>query len=200
MSGIEMLAFSGAIFLLAISPGPGLLAVISKSISSGFKEASLMVAGIVTGDLIFLNLAIFGLSSLSAMGENFFSGIKYLGAIYLIYIGAMAIKSARNPSSSVVKSSSNSMGSYLLGLSITLGNPKVILFYLGFLPSFIDMAHLQKFDALIISLIVALVLGTVMLFYAYMGSHASKSMGNSKMIQIISGAMLIIVGLVVLLR
>jgi len=202
MSGMEILAFSGAIFLLAISPGPGLLAVISKSISSGFKEASLMVAGIVTGDLIFLNFAIFGLSSLSTMEEDFFSVLKYLGGAYLVYLGIETIISTQNKNSLFTKNSSyaSSLGSYFTGLAITLSNPKVILFYLGFLPSFMDMSRIAKLDILIISIVIAFVLGAVMIVYAYMASNAFGSFANHKTARVVSGLGLIGVGLFILLR
>jgi threonine/homoserine/homoserine lactone efflux protein len=64
--------------------------------------------------------------------------------------------------------------SFLGGLSITLGNPKVILFYLGFLPTFLDLPALSNFDILVVAAVVALVLGSVMLVYAFMASRARQ--------------------------
>jgi len=200
VSGIEILTFSGAMFLFAASPGPGLLAVMTKSITHGFKESFWMILGIVTGDLIFLNFAIFGLNSISGIGEDFIIGVKYIGATYLIYIGVKAIISTRNKQYTELKVAGNSKGSYLLGLSIALSNPKVILFYLGFLPSFVDISNLQEFDVLIISMIVATILSGVMMAYAYMASGIARSIADSKIVNLFFGIVLITIGITMLLK
>jgi threonine/homoserine/homoserine lactone efflux protein len=81
------LALIGAIFLLAVSPGPGVFATISRAISSGFANASLLVVGIVVGYIIFLLLAIYGLNLVAQFLGEFFILVKYIGGAYLIYLG-----------------------------------------------------------------------------------------------------------------
>ncbi len=200
MNGLEIVTFSGAMLLFAASPGPGLFAVMTKSVTYGFRNSFWMILGIVTGDLIFLNFAIFGLDSVSDMGKGFIIGVKYVGAIYLIYIGVKAIISTRNMQCTELKINKNSRGSYLLGLSIALSNPKVMLFYLGLLPSFIDISKLQKFDVWIISIVVATILLSVMATYAYLASGIAKSIANSKVVHLFFGAVLISIGIVVLVK
>ena len=87
MTLYSMLAFAGAMFLLAITPGPGVFATISRGLASGFNNASFVVLGIVLGDIIFLLLAIFGLSAIATVLGDFFVLVKYIGGAYLLYLG-----------------------------------------------------------------------------------------------------------------
>ena len=171
MTIYSILGLSVAMFLLAITPGPGVFATVSKALSSGFKHSIPVIIGIVIGDLIFLLLAIYGLSAVAETFGTLFVVIKYLGAAYLIWLGIRLWQT--HPAKTDIISSEYRSGKYsfLAGLSITLGNPKVILFYLGFLPTFVDLEALSSIDVAIVVFVVSLVLGSVMLFYAYTASR-----------------------------
>lgn len=172
MSIFSILGLAGAMFLLAITPGPGVFATISKALSSGFRYAVPVVVGIVVGDLIFLLFAIYGLSMLAETFNELFTIIKYMGAVYLVWLGFKLWRSPPpNTEINVSKAQSNKIN-FLGGLSITLGNPKVILFYLGFLPTFVDLNTLSNSDVAIVALVVSVVLGSVMLFYAFTAARA----------------------------
>ena len=174
MTLYSMLAFAGAMFLLAITPGPGVFATISRGLSSGFNNAAFVVLGIVLGDIIFLLLAIFGLSAIATVLGDFFVIVKYIGGAYLLYLG-FKILTAKETDTNVEGIQELSWRkNFLAGLLITLANPKVILFYLGFLPTFVNLQTLTIIDIVIISIIVTIVLGGVMLGYAYSASGAKK--------------------------
>ncbi len=174
MTILSILGLAAAMFILAITPGPGVFATVSKALSSGFKHAVPVVIGIVVGDLIFLLLAIYGLSVIAETFGSLFTIIKYLGGGYLIWLGIKLWHS--NPIKSDITESKSQSGKYsfLGGLSITLGNPKVILFYLGFLPTFVDLNILSSIDVAVVAFVVSLVLGSVMLFYAFTASRARQ--------------------------
>lgn len=174
MTIFSILGLAAAMFLLAITPGPGVFATVSKALSSGFKHAVPVVVGIVVGDLVFLLFAIFGLSLIAETFSELFTLIKYLGGGYLIWLGIKLWRS--NPSkTNITESKSQSRKySFLGGLTITLGNPKVILFYLGFLPTFVDLKVLSSLDVAIVAFVVSMVLGSVMLFYAFTASQARR--------------------------
>ena len=163
MSLISLLALAGAMFLLAITPGPGVFATVARALASGVKHSAVVVAGIVTGNLIFLLFAIFGLSAIAENLHGLFMVIKYTGAAYLIFLGfKLWRKKPKKIQLNGIKDQSwNS--SFLAGLFITLWNPKVILFYLGFLPTFVDLTSLSGMDVFAVASVVSLVLGTTML-------------------------------------
>jgi len=169
-----MFAFAGAMFLLAITPGPGVFATISRGLASGFSNAAYVVLGIVIGDIVFLLLAIFGLSAIAHILGDFFVVIKYLGGAYLLFLGYKILRSKEEDTnvSSVCELSWKK--NFMTGLLITISNPKVILFYLGFLPTFINLKTLTIVDVITVCIIVTLVLGAVMLGYAYSASGAKK--------------------------
>ncbi|MDC9714419.1 MAG: LysE family translocator [Gammaproteobacteria bacterium] len=178
MAILSILGLAAAMFLLAITPGLGVVAIISKALSSGFKHAIPMVIGIVVGDLIFLLFAIFGLSMVAEAFSELFTLIKYFGGGYLIWLGVKLWQSNSSKSDMTALKLQSKKHSFWSGLSITLGNPKVILFYLGFLPTFVNLQLLSSLDVAIVALVVSVVLGSVMLFYAYTASRARRFLKN----------------------
>ena len=158
--------------LLAITPGPGVFATVARALASGFRHAAVVVLGIVTGDLIFLLFAIYGLTVIAENLHGLFLLIKYIGASYLVYLG---IKLWREKPEKVQIQAVRELSwraNFLTGLFITLGNPKVILFYLGFLPTFVDLKNLSGIDVIAVASVVTLVLGSTMLVYGYTASRA----------------------------
>ncbi len=203
MTPLTLITFAAAMFLLAASPGPGVFATVARALASGFSHAAVLVLGIVIGDLIFLLLAIYGLSAMAEILGSFFTFVKYAGGLYLIWLG---IKIWRSP----VKSHSirgirelSWKKNFISGLVITLANPKVILFYLGFLPTFVDLTSLTRLDVIAISTVVITVLGAVLLAYAWAASSAGQLFKSKKSLTRINrcaGGVMITAGSAILLK
>ena len=203
MSLLNIFAFSLAMFLLAITPGPGVFATISRALSSGFLNASFVVIGIVIGDIIFLLLAIFGLSAIASILGDFFILVKFLGGSYLLFLGYKILTSKEQETNLKGIYELSWKKNFLTGLIITLSNPKVILFYLGFLPTFINLQTLTAIDIFIISTVVTIVLGGVMLAYAYSASSAKnlfKSKSSKRKMNIAAGSVMISAGAVLIIK
>jgi threonine/homoserine/homoserine lactone efflux protein len=201
MSLYSILGLAAAMFVLAITPGPGVFATVSKAIAWGFRKTIPVIAGIVAGDLIFLLLAIWGLAAIAEAFGALFLAIKYFGGAYLIWLGVKLWRA--NPSAIELRGTKAQSGkmSFLGGLSITLGNPKVILFYLGFLPTFVDLTRLRAIDIIIVACIVSTVLGSVMLSYAFAAAHARrlfKAKNSQKYMNQAAGSVMIGTGAVLL--
>ena len=174
MSLLNLSGLAIALFLFAITPGPGVFATIAKAISSGFRNTVPFIIGILLGDLILFLLAIYGLSTIAETFNALFLLIRFLGSGYLIWLGIKFFRSAPQNvdiGMSVMESRRNN---FLGGLSLTLGNPKVIIFYLSFLPTFIKLDALSTIDVIVVASAVSLVLGGVMVFYAYTASRTKK--------------------------
>lgn len=143
-------AFAIGMALLAISPGPGLAAILSRSLVSGKGAGFLVVTGLVLADFLFLGLAIFGLSKIASVLGPFFQVIKYAAAAYLIWLGYKTIRGAGTPLHLKEAAPSSPVKDIALGVFVTLGNPKAILFYSAFLPTFFDVTALDFSSYLIV--------------------------------------------------
>ncbi len=183
MSLISIASLAIAMFILAATPGPGVFATISRSLASGFVPSLGVICGIVTGDIIFLLFAILGMSVIAQVMGNLFIIIKLIGGAYLIFLGIKIWRSKPVMVQESTKKMGLKYGNFLSGLVITLSNPKVILFYCGFLPTFLDLSALSLFDIGIVAIIVSLVLSSVLIFYAYLASRARQLFASTRSVK-----------------
>ncbi|MEZ9517385.1 LysE family translocator [Vibrio splendidus] len=155
-----------AMLLSAAIPGPSVLAVLSRSLSYGWKQGLLVVLGVLIADYIFVFLALSGLSALaSAMGE-FATVIKYVGVTYLFWLAYTTWTSDVSESSSTSSEQGTKASSVIIGLLMTVSNPKAILFYMGFFPAFIDLKTFTTTDVVMILVISTVAVGGVLNLYA----------------------------------
>jgi len=182
MSILDILSFCIAMFLLAITPGPGVFAVLATSLNTNIKNSFYMIAGIVMGDIIFLLLAIFSLGVIQSILGEMFILIKYIGGVYLLYLAYKIFTSSCTINLNE-KQNINTSRSFITGLFITLSNPKVIIFYISFLPTFISLENLVLSDILIVISLVVIILSIVMSFYAISATKAKNSLANQSNIK-----------------
>ena len=175
MDFLASLAFSGALFIFMASPGPGTFAIVARALGSGFSHAFSMSLGMVLGDLVFLLMAIFGLNAVAHMMGDIFIVVKYICGFYLIYLGIKIFRS--KPSIESIKSSKSDslIKDFISGFLICISNPKVILFYLGFLPTFVNLSILTSGDIVFVSSLVVVILTVVLGGYSYFAARARKS-------------------------
>jgi len=192
-----------AMVVLAVVPGPGVLAVVARSMSSGFSHGVVTTVGIVTGDFIFILLAIYGLSAAAEVLGNLFSIVGYLGGTYLIWLGCALWKAKAKGLQVEVLDEPSWYANYFSGLFITLSNPKAILFYAGFFPAFLNLNTLLFVDIVAIMIVTALAVGGTMLVYAYVSSQiraAFQSEKKEKAINQIAGFVMVLTGIFLLLK
>jgi threonine/homoserine/homoserine lactone efflux protein len=132
-----ILAFAGASFLLLIIPGPAVLYILNRSVSDGRTVGLAAVAGLELGNLMHAIAAAAGLSAVLATSATAFNAVKWLGALYLIAVGVRTL--LRKPDPMDADRATTSPGkSFSQGIVVNVLNPKVALFFLSFLPQFID--------------------------------------------------------------
>lgn len=132
-----MIAFAIASLALLVIPGPAVLYVINRSIADGRSTALAAVAGLEIGNFMHVIAATVGLSAVIAASATAFSVVKWIGAGYLIYIGIRTL--SRKPVSfSQEQKSLSRRKSFTQGIIVNTFNPKVALFFLSFLPQFIN--------------------------------------------------------------
>lgn len=203
MTIASALALYSTMIILALIPGPGVMVVVARALDSGFRQGFATAMGILSGDFIFIALAIFGLAALADVMGNFFVIIKYAGAAYLMYLGFQLITSANASTSTVTLKPANYSTNYLVGLVTSISNPKVTLFYLSFFPAFFDIETLSGTDVVLLFVIATLSVGVVMAGYAYVAAKTKSSFAASpktKYLKFGSGALLMGGGVFVALR
>lgn len=185
MTIYSAIGFLLAIIILAATPGPGMLATISKALTSDFSNTFSLICGLVSGDLFFLLFAVFGLSLVAqAMGDLFFI-VKITGSIYLIFLGiTLWRKGPDNKNSKYIQKRKTRWGNFLGGFIITLSNPKVILFYCSFLPTFLDLSALSFIDLFIVVAIVTFGITSVLSVYAFLAGRMRETLTREKTIKI----------------
>ena len=131
--------FLAAATLLAVTPGPGIFYVLARTLSGGKREGVLSALGTLVGGSIHVLAAGFGLSAVLAASATAFSVVKYAGAIYLVWLGFRMIRT-RNVPMDEPSETGNSNHAFRQGIVTEVLNPKTALFFLSFLPQFVNPA------------------------------------------------------------
>jgi threonine/homoserine/homoserine lactone efflux protein len=184
MTIASLLALSAALAVFAAVPGPGTMSVVSCGLGRGFAVAAALVVGIVLGDLTYLLFALFGLDLIARNFNELFLIVRFGGAAYLIWMGVSLWRAPAvipEPSANAPKGSI--LRTLLSGLAVSLGNPKVIAFYLGFLPAFVSLKDLSGGGIGAIAAATALVVGGVLLAYARLAATARRFLTSPRRIR-----------------
>lgn len=196
-------ALYATMIILALIPGPGVIVVVARSLDCGFRQGLATAMGILSGDFVFISLAVFGLATLAQLMGNLFVIIKVIGAAYLIYLGVRLFVSEPTSTAAQNPNPANQSTNFLIGFVTSISNPKVILFYFSFFPAFFDLGTLSVTEVAAIFLIITFSVGAVMAGYAYAAAKTKSSFAASAKTQYLkkgSGALLVCGGIFVGLR
>lgn len=196
-------SLAGVMVVGAMVPSMSVLTVSARSAALGFAHGVFTAVGIVLGDVVFILIAIYGLSVLATWLDSRFVLIQYLGGVYLIWLGIMLWRSRPKTEGEEKQSNSSLLESFLTGLLITLGDQKAIWFYLGFFPALLDLTRLSFLDTGIIVAIAVIAVGGSKLVYAYMAYRTGRIFKASRVTNLlnrIAGSVMIAVGGFVIIR
>jgi len=177
------------VYALAVAtPGPGIAAIVARCVTGGIRGAPAFILGFMIGDIVWLVIAAMGLATLARNAHLVFAIIKYLGAAYLLYIAYRlwsAPLAAVDPDGGTERGSSN-LQTFLGGLSLTLGNPKVMVFFLAILPTFVNLEALTFAGILEIVGVILLVQPIVLGGYAVAASRAQRFFRNPRALRMLN--------------
>ena len=145
-----MIAYIFATTLILIIPGPTIILVISQAVTYGRKSVVPLVAGVILGDFTAMTLSLLGLGAIMAASATLFTLFKWIGAIYLFYLGIKLWRT--NPKSSSVHHKKEDTLPYTFfrnAFIVTALNPKSIAFFVAFLPQFVS-PHSPAFSQILI--------------------------------------------------
>lgn len=163
----QTFAYITALAIAAAIPGPGMTALIARSIGSGAFTGFCMLLGLILGDLTYLSLGVFGLAMLAKTFSTLFILVKWCAIAYLCYLAWQFWHADHQ----AIDSNSNSgkkgaITACLSGFSITLANPKTIAFYLALLPVIISVENvsLQSWGLILVPLTILVLLSVGAVF------------------------------------
>lgn len=135
----DMVAYTIALGIAAAIPGPGMTAVVARSVGSGATAGFAMMGGLILGDLLYLSFAVFGLALVAQHFNAFFVFVRWAAILYLLCLAWQFWTAEQQAMDTGGKSKKDLGAAVLSGLAITLGNPKTIAFYLALLPLVLDL-------------------------------------------------------------
>jgi threonine/homoserine/homoserine lactone efflux protein len=138
-SASSLVAFVAAAFVLIAMPGPNMIYLVARSVSEGSRAGLRSALGIETGTLVHTTAAAVGLSALLASSATAFAVVRYLGAAYLAYLGFRTFLVREDARTAPADTpAGRGRGVYRQALLTQVLNPKVAIFFLAFLPQFVD--------------------------------------------------------------
>ena len=168
--------FAAASALLIVMPGPAVIYIVARSVEHGRDAGLMSVLGVEVASLTHGLAATIGLSALLASSATAFGIVKYAGAAYLIYLGLRALtNSGEQPEAAEEPRRTSARSLFLWGYLVGLLNPKTALFFLAFLPQFVDPT--QGAVALQIMILSAVFTGIAVISdgaYALLGGAAGR--------------------------
>jgi RhtB (resistance to homoserine/threonine) family protein len=162
--------FCVAVFLLNVTPGPDTAYIVGRSVAQGRSAGLISALGISTGCCVHALACAFGLTALLAASATAFTVVKFVGAIYLVYLGTRLIfaKTERTPAEAAVTAPARATATprplrqlFLQGFWTNVLNPKVVLFFVSFFPQFVSTESSHKALAFLALGVVFVLMSTV---------------------------------------
>ena len=188
------ISFVAASMLLCFTPGTTVFLVMGQALSHGKKSVFPLVAGVLSGDLIAMRLSLLGVGALLAASAALFNIIKWLGAVYLIYLGIKSWRTKITESEDVTEKPMIKGSVYRDSLIVTALNPKGIIFFMAFFPLFIEPSNDALPQMIVLALSFLAVSATSASFYALFSGYLRSKVSSVKFqngFNKVSGGMLV---------
>lgn len=177
----DFLVFVAVFGVAAFTPGPGFAAIVATVLAGGARRAVWFCVGMIMGDLAWLTLSLSGLALITQQIPVIFVAIKWAGVAYLIYLAVKIWRSSPLTDCSVIKLPQTSVVTRVFaGFSVTMGNPKAMLFYLALLPGIMSPERISAAMVLSLFLAVIVILASVFTIYTLAAEKARHAMTNNQ--------------------
>jgi threonine/homoserine/homoserine lactone efflux protein len=188
MSIETWLAFTAASAVLLVIPGPTILLVLSYALGRGWAVAAPVAAGVALGDLTAMTLSMLGVGALLAGSAAFFTALKWIGAVYLVWLGVKLWRAGGGLDVEPRTAAAPRLQMAAHAWLVTTLNPKSILFFVAFLPQFLDPARpfvpqMAVFEATFVTLAFLNAFG-----YALLGARARRLAADPRTLRLLNRA------------
>lgn len=197
----QLLLYAAGMAVLWAIPGPVWVALTARALSGGLAGAWPLAVGVALGDLVWPLCAIFGLTWVLSVYGGFLEALRWVAAGVFLFMGIALIRApvaALRPDSRLTRP--GLWAGFAVGLAAVIGNPKAILFYMGVLPGFFDLSRVNGPDIVAIILVSAMVpmFGNLCLaLFLDKARRLLQSPESLRRLNLVSGGLLVLVGLVI---
>jgi threonine/homoserine/homoserine lactone efflux protein len=183
----SLIIFATVYFIAVATPGPGVAALIARVLAQGLEGVAPFIAGYFVGDMFWLMLAATGLAVVAKTFAGMFLAIKLAGAAYLLYLGwkmaTAQVALVENP-----PPVSRGWRAFLASLSLTLGNPKVMVFFLSIMPLVVDVKTLSLPALLELAFVCGAVIFSTLALYALVAARARAFLKSTRAMKFVHRA------------
>lgn len=167
----SLIIFAGALLVASGSPGPSVAALVARVLARGYRDILPFLAALWIGELIWLSFAVLGLSAIANSFHLLFTIIKYVGVAYLLYLAWKMWHAPVDVDAETIPDTKSGVRMFIAGMTVTMGNPKIMLFYMALVPTVIDLASVSLFGWFELSVALMVVLVAVDLTWVFMASR-----------------------------
>jgi threonine/homoserine/homoserine lactone efflux protein len=179
-----LVIFFVAEFVFAVTPGQSVAALVARVINRGWRSVLPFLAAMWLGEIIWLTCAVAGLSHIAQTFHEAFVVLKYLGVAYLFYLAYRMWTARVEEKEAVLPKGERPTRLFFAGLAVTLGNPKLMVFYIAFLPSIIDLAVVTPFIWLELTLTLGLALIAGDFIWILLASQARRWLKSPRAVKL----------------
>jgi threonine/homoserine/homoserine lactone efflux protein len=176
--------FAVALFINSSSPGPSVAALVARVLTGGWRSVMPLLAAMWFGEALWLTAAVFGLSVMAQTFYWAFVVLKYIGVAYLLYLAYRMWTAPSDVKDGALPTGASSWRLFMTGMAITLGNPKIMVFYLALLPSIVDLARISLMGWMELTVTMVAVIVAVDLTWVMIAAQARRWLKSPRAVRI----------------
>lgn len=183
-----LLVFALALIVAAGTPGPSVAALVARVLTNGFRDVLPFLAAMWIGEALWLTCAVAGLAVIARSFGMVFVVLKFIGVAYLLFLAWKMWRAPADVQGSDLPSGQSPWRMFMAGLFVTLGNPKIMMFYLALLPTMVDVSRIGTVAWFELTLTMLVVLMTVDFGWALLATRARKLLATRRAMKIANRA------------
>ena len=185
----SLLVFASAMAVAAASPGPDVAAIVARTLGRGARDGAFLAAGNILGNFVWLTVTVLGLAAAAAAFGGVLAALKYAGAAYLLFLAWKLWTAPADALPQAERGSPSSRAQLVLGgLSVTLGNPKAMLFYVALVPAIVDLSRVGPAAYAELATTMTAVLTVVFGSYVALAARARRMFTSPRAIRLVNRA------------
>ncbi|MGN4076208.1 LysE family translocator [Burkholderia gladioli] len=183
-----LLVFALALMVAAGSPGPGIAALVARVMSNGFRDVLPFLAAMWIGEILWMSFAVAGLAALAKTFATAFLLLKIAGIVYLLFLAVKMWLAPAAVDDGRLPSGQSPLRMFAAGLTVSLGNPKIMVFYVALLPTLVDLSHVGPLAWAELALTMLVVMAAVDLSWALLAARARRLFRSRRAVKVANRA------------